>query len=88
MIRDIKLKSIKPIEIDDVSIIQWDDGDIGILPSEEFIEDHKNLKEVGEHPPYVVVGDENILKLINVLIEAYGYAHQEWSAEYSDEWDE
>lgn len=88
MIREIKLKPIKPVEIDYVSIIQWDDGDIGILPSEEFIKDYKDLKEVEDIRPYVVVGDENILKLINVLIQAYSYAHQEWSVEYSDEWDE
>ena len=74
------MKAISTFEIDDIKVVQWEDGDIGFYKSSEFIKDNVHVENFTDKP-LIVVGDQNILKLINELIKAYAFAKLQWEEE-------
>lgn len=64
-------------------LIQYFDGDIGIEPSDEYIEDMKDYIEGNRDdcPQLLIVGDQEMFDLMIWLLRAYPYTAYMWRNE-------
>ena len=73
---DILMTRIYEETIDDITLVQYPDGNLAIRPSKYFLQDHPEYKNM---PPLEIIGDNSIFNLMMWLIRSWPYTRYMWT---------